>query len=66
MTTKENLRRRFVGKTLIDVGTPSAILDLSKIWRNCAGILEDIDALQLGWRAHIKSHKVLSLIYFLL
>ncbi len=55
---KEQLRREYVGKTLLQVPTPAALLDLSKIKRNCARMLEVVDTLEFGWRAHIKTHKV--------
>jgi D-serine ammonia-lyase len=55
---KEKLRREYVGKTLLEVATPAALLDLSKIKRNCARMLEDVDTLEFGWRPHIKTHKV--------
>ena len=55
---KEQLQREYVGKTLLEVPTPAALLDLSKIKRNCARMLEVVDTLEFGWRAHIKTHKV--------
>ena len=57
---KEYLREEFIGKSLLDLPTPSALLDLSKVKRNCARMLEAVDILQVGWRVHIKTHKVLS------
>jgi D-serine deaminase-like pyridoxal phosphate-dependent protein len=55
---KEQLRERFVGKTLNEVPTPSVVLDLAKLERNCQRMLEVTQRLGLLWRAHIKSHKV--------
>ncbi|KAI8961952.1 putative serine dehydratase domain-containing protein [Daldinia sp. FL1419] len=54
---KELLRAQFVGKSLSEVITPSAILDLAKIEANCNLMLEAAEKLQLSWRAHIKTHK---------
>jgi D-serine ammonia-lyase len=56
---KEQLRREYVGKTVLEVPTPAALLDLSKIKRNCARMLDVVDTLEFRWRAHIKTHKVL-------
>lgn len=58
---KETLRKEFVGKVLLEVPTPSAILDISKVKKNCARMLEAVEKLEFGWRAHIKTHKVLSI-----
>lgn len=56
--SKEALRAQFVGKTLHDVGTPAVVLDLAKLEVNCNLMLEAVEKLGLGWRAHIKTHKV--------
>jgi hypothetical protein len=55
---KEQLRARFVGKTLNEVPMPSVVLDLAKLEVNCERMLEATGRLGLLWRAHIKSHKV--------
>ena len=47
-----------MGKSLHDVGTPAVVLDLAKIEANCNLMLETVEKLGLGWRAHIKTHKV--------
>ncbi len=54
---KEQLRARFVGKTLHEVPTPSVVLDLAKLEKNCARMLDATSKLGLLWRTHIKSHK---------
>ncbi|KAK4241555.1 putative serine dehydratase domain-containing protein [Achaetomium macrosporum] len=58
---KEQLRARFVGKTLDEVPTPSVVLDLAKLEVNCGRMLEATGRLGLLWRAHIKSHKTTEL-----
>jgi D-serine ammonia-lyase len=58
LPTKEELVKEFVGKSIKDVATPSAILDLGKAKNNCSRMLEACDTLGFGWRAHIKTHKV--------
>lgn len=55
---KDLLRAQFVGKSLSEVITPTAVLDLAKIEANCNVMLEAAERLQLSWRAHIKTHKV--------
>ncbi|GAB1310554.1 Serine dehydratase domain-containing protein [Madurella fahalii] len=58
---KEQLRARFVTKTLNEVPTPSVVLDLAKLHVNCERMLEATERLDLLWRAHIKSHKTTEL-----
>jgi D-serine deaminase-like pyridoxal phosphate-dependent protein len=58
LSSKEELLKYFVGKSLKDVVTPAAVLDLSKLKSNCSQMLEAVDTLKFGWRAHIKTHKV--------
>ncbi|OBT69970.1 hypothetical protein VE03_00546 [Pseudogymnoascus sp. 23342-1-I1] len=55
------LVKQFVGTSLHDAPVPSAVLDLSKVKRNCDRMLEAVDALGFGWRAHIKTHKTTEL-----
>lgn len=55
---KEQLRARFVTKTLNEVPTPSVVLDLAKLQVNCKRMLDATERLGLLWRAHIKTHKV--------
>jgi len=58
LPTKEGLVKAFVGKSIKDVYTPAVVLDLNIIKKNCSRLLEAIDALDFGFRAHIKTHKV--------
>jgi D-serine deaminase-like pyridoxal phosphate-dependent protein len=55
---KEELVKQFVGKSIEDVATPAAMLDLSQVRRNCNRMLSACESLGFGWRAHIKTHKV--------
>lgn len=55
---KEDLRKVFVGRSIKDVPAPAAVLDVSKVKRNCSDMLEAVRDLNFGWRAHIKTHKV--------
>lgn len=56
--SKDLLCKAFVGKSLKDVGTPAAVIDLSIAERNCQKMLEAVEEMAFGWRAHIKTHKV--------
>lgn len=58
--SKLALQERFVGKTLHDhdVPTPSIVLDLAKLEVNCQRMKDAADKNGIGWRAHIKTHKV--------
>lgn len=51
--------KQFVGRSIKDVGTPVAVLDISKLENNCNRMLEACASLEFEWRAHIKTHKVL-------
>jgi len=55
---RQKLKQQFIGTTLKDAPIPSAVLDLSKVKRNCERMLQAVDALGFSWRAHIKTHKV--------
>jgi hypothetical protein len=54
----EELRRFYVGKNVNDVPKPAVILDKARIGRHCQTMLDSVDALGLGFRAHVKTHKV--------
>jgi D-serine deaminase-like pyridoxal phosphate-dependent protein len=57
-SSREQLRARYVGKTLHEVPTPSCVLDLAKLDVNCKQMVDAVQRLGLGWRPHIKTHKV--------
>lgn len=59
--TKEDLKARFVGTSLLDAPVPSAVLDLAKIKVNCQRMLDATQNLGLLFRAHIKTHKTTEL-----
>lgn len=54
------LHEAFVGKNLKDVPTPAAVLDKAVVQRNCLQMLKACQALQVGFRPHVKTHKVYS------
>lgn len=54
----ETLKKQYIGTSLLNAAVPSAVLDLVKVKRNCERMLEAVDQIGCGWRAHIKTHKV--------
>lgn len=55
---KEALAKLYVGKSIGDVPMPAAVLNVSAARRNCDRMLQACEQLDLGWRAHVKTHKV--------
>lgn len=53
-------KSQFVGTKLNGLPTPSVVLDLAKVEVNCQRMLDAVRRLDLGWRPHIKTHKVSS------
>lgn len=58
IVSKDRLIKEYVGNSIKDVQSPSAVIDLAKVKRNCRLMLEASEQLGFGWRAHIKTHKV--------
>lgn len=52
------LRNLYVGKSLGQVNAPAAILDRAIVKRNCGQMLDACRSLRVGFRAHVKTHKV--------
>lgn len=52
------LKLQNVGKQIKDIQAPAAILDAAVIRRNCKLMLETCSTLGVGFRAHVKTHKV--------
>lgn len=55
---KETLAALYVGQSIRHVPTPAVVIDLAVVRRNCARMLQACTSLGLGWRAHVKTHKV--------
>ena len=55
------LKQQFLGKRLVELPTPSLILDRSLLRKNCTAMLDVCSKLGVGFRAHVKSHKTLEL-----
>ena len=56
--SRETLEKAFVGKRLNDVQAPFAVVDRVVLERNCRQMLEACQALGVGFRPHVKTHKV--------
>ena len=54
----EELRKFYVGKDINEVPKPAVVLDRAKMRRHCQSLLSAVDSLGVGFRAHIKTHKV--------
>lgn len=61
LPVREQLVSEYVGKSLHQVPLPSAILDVSKLRRNCQLMLDAVTELGVEFRAHVKTHKTLEL-----
>ncbi|KAK9858185.1 hypothetical protein MYU51_019067 [Penicillium brevicompactum] len=55
--SQNDLRQFYIGKDVGDVPKPAAVLDVGLIRRHCGTMLDTINKLNVGFRAHIKSHK---------
>lgn len=47
-----------MGKRIEDLPTPAAILDERVLRRNCERMLQATETLGIGFRPHVKTHKV--------
>lgn len=61
LSDRQHLLSEYVGKSLKEVPVPSAILDISKIKNNCELMLDAVKELDVGFRAHVKTHKTTEL-----
>lgn len=55
------LRAAYVGRSLNDVGTPAAVIDISKAKINCKSMLDAVSRLGVNFRPHVKTHKTIEL-----
>ena len=52
------LKLQYIGKDIQDVDPPAAIIDRAVVRKNCNAMLEASTRLSIGFRAHVKTHKV--------
>lgn len=58
LPSKKDLSQFYHGKDIADVPKPAAVLDRAIIRRHCERLKQTIKALNVGFRAHVKTHKV--------
>ncbi|KAG5941415.1 hypothetical protein E4U53_007407 [Claviceps sorghi] len=58
---RQVLAERYLGKSLGDIPTPAAVINMAAVRRNCERMLQTCDRLGLGWRAHVKTHKTVEI-----
>ncbi|OJJ95928.1 hypothetical protein ASPACDRAFT_126223 [Aspergillus aculeatus ATCC 16872] len=51
------LKQFYVGKDINDVPKPAVVLDVAIIKKHCQAMLDAAKALNVGFRAHVKTHK---------
>lgn len=64
LTSQDDLKATYTGKLLQDMPIPSAILDLAKVKKNCALMLDAVKELDVDFRAHVKTHKTGELVRY--
>ncbi|KAG6025664.1 hypothetical protein E4U19_003023 [Claviceps sp. Clav32 group G5] len=55
------LAELYLGKSLREIPTPAAVINVAAVRRNCERMLQTCDRLDLGWRAHVKTHKTVEI-----
>ncbi|KAG6096523.1 hypothetical protein E4U30_001438 [Claviceps sp. LM220 group G6] len=55
------LAELYLGKSLREIPTPAAVINVAAVRRNCERMLQTCDQLDLGWRAHVKTHKTVEM-----
>lgn len=58
MAHHQDLREFYMGKDVGDVPKPALVLDAAIIRRHCRTMIRTVKELGVGFRAHVKSHKV--------
>ena len=51
------VKLQYIGRKVADVQAPAAIIDVAVVRRNCKLMLEACEKLDVGFRAHAKTHK---------
>lgn len=54
-----HLRQQYTGRNISELPTPSLVLDKRIVASHCQQMLEACRGLGVGFRAHVKTHKVL-------
>ncbi|TKX24533.1 hypothetical protein C1H76_3141 [Elsinoe australis] len=61
LSSEAAVRLKYVGKDVRFVPAPAAIIDAAVVRRNCKDMLDTVEALGVGFRAHVKTHKTVQL-----
>ncbi|KAI9738842.1 MAG: hypothetical protein M1834_008349 [Cirrosporium novae-zelandiae] len=61
LSSEAALKAQYVGRSLNEVPTPAAVIDVATTRRNCDLMLETAHALGISLRAHVKTHKTTEL-----
>jgi D-serine deaminase-like pyridoxal phosphate-dependent protein len=60
MASEQELQQFYIGQDITTIPKPAAILDGAIVRRHCRDMLQTAQQLNVGFRAHIKSHKVIT------
>ncbi|KHO01636.1 Alanine racemase [Metarhizium album ARSEF 1941] len=63
-TSPKHTLAQFIGRSIRDVPTPAAVVNVAAVRRNCERMLQTCLELGLGWRAHVKTHKTVEITEF--
>ncbi|KAE8374604.1 putative serine dehydratase domain-containing protein [Aspergillus bertholletiae] len=61
LPSKDALKHFYLGKYLGEIPKPAVVLDRAIIKRHCSSMLQTIQTLGVGFRAHVKTHKTTEL-----
>lgn len=59
LPSEQELKRFYAGKNIGDVPKPAVVLDIAIIKKHCERMLQTVKALDVSFRAHVKTHKVI-------
>jgi hypothetical protein len=63
MASQQRLKDFYIGQDVAGVPKPALVLDAAIIRRHCETMIRTVRELDVGFRAHFKSHKVSPVIY---
>lgn len=66
LQTAGDFRQHYVGKHITQLPKPALVLDKAKMHRHCKSLLDAVEYLGVDFRAHVKTHKVVTVALFLI
>lgn len=63
MASQQELKDFYVGQDVVGVPKPALVLDAAIIRRHCKTMIRTLGVLEVGFRAHFKSHKVSTVVF---